>query len=59
MNPYDVLILIIPAALAAFKLGLMGLAVMLITRSLFMPRSLPQARMNPVPVSLDARDQLA
>ena len=47
MNPNDLLLLTIPAAMAALKFGLIGFAVVMLARSVWQP----QMRLSPRPIA--------
>ena len=46
MNPNDMLFLTIPAALAAFKFGLIAFAAVMLARGVFQP----QSKLAPYPI---------
>jgi hypothetical protein len=47
MNPNDLLLLTIPAAMAAFKLGFIAFAVVMLARVVWQP----QIRLSPRPIA--------
>jgi hypothetical protein len=55
MNPNDLLFLIVPTALVTFKLSLLALAVVLITRSVF--KVTPGLTTPLGPMNVPARNQ--
>ncbi len=58
MNTSELLFLTIPAALVALKLAFLILAVVLVTRSVFKPQRLIQARVDYSPMPVRSRDGL-